>query len=1075
MRPRNRPALRRRFVAAWALAWGLTGCVQLGGEATLADLDRAAPDLREVEVGDGLAQAMEGYRQFLESAPESALTPEAMRRLADLALEKSYGSLGAGTATERAAADAGSRPAAPAAPALDDPASEDATTPMAAHARISDDQVEARAFADASVAYAEPSADVPDGSVPAAATGPAEALALYDRILENYSDYAYHDQVLYQKARALDELGRVDEAIAVADRLIADHPDSRHLDELLFRRGEYHFVRRRFFDAESSYASIVALGPASDYYELALYKLGWSLYKQMMLEEALQSFVMLLDHKVATGYDFDQVDDEAQMQRVADTHRVISLCFSELGGAEVVAAFFDTQGARPYEHRIYRELGEFFLDKLRYADAAGTYQRFMQRDPMHAVAPRFSMRVVEIYEAGDFPKLVLEAKRSFAEDYGVASLYWQHHDITAQPEVLAYLETNLRDLATHAHALYQSAEDDTLRPTHFEEATRWYREYLASFPEGAGTPGLHRRYADLLLEDERFPDAADAFETVAYDYAAHADAAEAGYAAVYARREQYERMAPEAGEPARRAVVGTSLRFAETFPEDERAVVVLGAAADDLYALGDHAAAIEQARRLIASWPDSEPAIRRGAWLTVGHASFDSERFEDAEEAYLRVESLSAPEDEDVADNLAAAIYKQGERAEASGDARGAADHFLRIATHAPDSAIRPKAEYDAAAALIALEDWSGAAEVLEAFRSDHPDHALQRDVSRQMAHVRQSSGNLAEAAIEYERVAREAETREERADALTVAGDLHEEAGELRRALDVFATLVTEYLEPIERLVVTRFKMAEIHGKLNEDSAREEALRHVVELDAGAGAARTPVVRGLAARAALELAEPGFDRYAAIALNQPFDRSLATKKRSLERLVDRFEALVDYGVGEVTAAATFYIAEAYGEFGEALLESERPADLSDAERLDYDDILLEQAYPFEERTIEIHEKNLELARTGVANPWVERSLSRLGALSPGRYAKQEVSVGPLESLDAYVYRRPAPRAPEPAADAAQVAEHRADAVTEDATAPPLSDSGSVAVAPDATNAPPASTPPAALDAAASSAEEDQG
>ena len=224
---------------------------------------------------------------------------------------------------------------------------------------------------------------------------------------------------------------------------------------------------------------------------------------------------------------------------------------------------------------------------------------------------------------------------------------------------------------------------------------------------------------------------------------------------------------------------------------------------------------------------------------------------------------------------------------------------------------------------------------------------------------------------------------------------------------MNVLALIVTEYTEPLERLVVTRFKMAEIHGKLEEANERREALRKVVALDADAGAERTPLVRGLAAKAALELVEPRFGRYAAIELTQPFSRSLARKQQSLEEVVAEFESLVDYGVGDVTAAATYYMAEAYGEFGRALVESARPADLSGAERLDYDDMLEEQAFPFEERTISLHEKNLELARTGIANGWIERSLSRLAEVSPGRYAKQEASTGPLESLDAYVYRMP--------------------------------------------------------------------
>ncbi len=61
---------------------------------TLAELQEKAPDMTEVQVEHGLDQAMLGYRKYLEEAPESSLTPEAMRRLADLKLEKEYGILG---------------------------------------------------------------------------------------------------------------------------------------------------------------------------------------------------------------------------------------------------------------------------------------------------------------------------------------------------------------------------------------------------------------------------------------------------------------------------------------------------------------------------------------------------------------------------------------------------------------------------------------------------------------------------------------------------------------------------------------------------------------------------------------------------------------------------------------------------------------------------------------------------------------------------------------------------------------------------------------------------------------------
>ena len=79
---------------------------------TLAELRNVEPDVKDVQVESSLDQAILGYRKFLEEAPESALTPEAMRRLADLKLEKEYGILGGGKLVELPAPETSLVPAA---------------------------------------------------------------------------------------------------------------------------------------------------------------------------------------------------------------------------------------------------------------------------------------------------------------------------------------------------------------------------------------------------------------------------------------------------------------------------------------------------------------------------------------------------------------------------------------------------------------------------------------------------------------------------------------------------------------------------------------------------------------------------------------------------------------------------------------------------------------------------------------------------------------------------------------------------------------------------------------------------
>src|SRR5204862_1298325 len=63
----------------------------VGTAGTLAELRNVRPDVQEVKVEQGLEQAMQNYRRFLEETPETTMTPEAMRRLADLQLEQQFG------------------------------------------------------------------------------------------------------------------------------------------------------------------------------------------------------------------------------------------------------------------------------------------------------------------------------------------------------------------------------------------------------------------------------------------------------------------------------------------------------------------------------------------------------------------------------------------------------------------------------------------------------------------------------------------------------------------------------------------------------------------------------------------------------------------------------------------------------------------------------------------------------------------------------------------------------------------------------------------------------------------------
>ncbi|HXH85813.1 MAG TPA: hypothetical protein VNI35_03260, partial [Nitrospira sp.] len=86
---------RGRFFL-WATPLILVACATTGNKVTIANLRHMNVEIKEEKIEGGLEKAMQSYQRFLKDTPDSTLTPEAIRRLADLKIEKEYGALTAG-------------------------------------------------------------------------------------------------------------------------------------------------------------------------------------------------------------------------------------------------------------------------------------------------------------------------------------------------------------------------------------------------------------------------------------------------------------------------------------------------------------------------------------------------------------------------------------------------------------------------------------------------------------------------------------------------------------------------------------------------------------------------------------------------------------------------------------------------------------------------------------------------------------------------------------------------------------------------------------------------------------------
>ncbi|MGB2819317.1 MAG: tetratricopeptide repeat protein, partial [Burkholderiaceae bacterium] len=451
---------------------------------------------------------------------------------------------------------------------------------------------------------------VASGAADGTAADYKAAIAQYQDFLKSYPADPGNDLVLYQLARAQELSGDLESSLKTLDRLVVAYPATRVRDEAQFRRGELLFTLRDYPNAEKAYAITMQGDRGSPFHERSLYMHGWAIFKQGRLEESLHSFFRVLDLKLAgrsNESDLEKVPGltRADRELVEDTFRVTSLSLSNLQGPASIPPYIDSDVRRSYEFRVYQHLGELYIKQERFKDAADTFGAFAQRAPSHPEAPVLQARVIDIYAAGGFANQALEAKKQYVSNYGVGSDY-QRANPAGWERSEPLVKTHLEELARHYHAGAQKSK----KTEDYQEAVRWYRSYLASFPYDPQAAQNNFLLAELLYEDGRYGEAAVEYEKSAYEYRRHDRSADAAYAALLAYAQQEKRLSAAEARDVQLKAVDSALRFAKVYRQDPRTAAVLTNAAEKLYGLSEAGRAAAIARQVLALQP-APPAAQR--------------------------------------------------------------------------------------------------------------------------------------------------------------------------------------------------------------------------------------------------------------------------------------------------------------------------------------------------------------------------------------------------------------------------------------------------------------------------------
>jgi len=819
-----------------------------------------------------------------------------------------------------------------------------------------------------------------------------------------------NERLLYQlsKAYALD--GKLEASNEALKELVSLYPESAFAAEAEFRSAESAFSDGDYKLAEKLYAEVMAAGKETPFYDNAVYMHGWSLFKQNRYRDAINSFTEVLDRSLTGDKKLSDLSN-SHRNLVDDTLRVMAIVFSYLEGAKSIAEMYEGIGLRHYNHMLYMRLGDLYLEQKRYKDSADTYRYYVKYFPNTDQSPAFTVKAIDVYKQGGFPELVLPAKEEYIRTYGVYSEFWKVRNEEQRAYIIPNLKLFLDEISSFYHSRAQKnqklekqylASKTKKKPApskpDFIKAADYYGEYTVTFPKDKKTPEMQYLMAEALFDAGNKADAVRAYEKVAYTYLDPKRGADAGYEALLT----LDDLIAESTDPAVKAKwaekkVLSGLNYADYYPNDKRSSSVLAKASQEVFESGDMARSAEIAIRVTTLDPPPEPKLLRTAWLVVAHSRFDLKLYREAEVAYRKALTLlpkdnkpeTVEERKKISDRIAASMYRSSEAQVAGGDVDGAVAKLLQIRDLAPGSDIGVKAQYDAANYLIDQKNWAKAETVLKDFETRYPKHELTASIPAKLAFVYQESEQWGKAATALGKMAKSGDPEVKR-DSLFLSAELYEKSGNPKKALDQYRKYANTYPEPFDIATEARFKLVELYKKTGNSANRNFWLKKLIDENRKAGSRGTVRSQYLAAFASSEFADQEFERYKRIKIGLPLKQSMQKKKKALDKTLSSYKTVMDYGVAEFATEANYKVGLIYSQLSQDLMNSERPKGLDATAMEQYEILLEEQAYPFEEKSIDIHKSNAERSWKGIYDDGVKNSFKALAKLLPARYGKKE-------------------------------------------------------------------------------------
>jgi len=827
----------------------------------------------------------------------------------------------------------------------------------------------------------------------------AETIDYCYKLLNDFPNIAFKDKILYTLAMAYMQEGNRLKAKSYFDDIIQNYPQSSINLESHFRIGEYYFDRREYSDAITHYRFLIGKWD-NPYFDMALYKLGWSYYNLNDYSNSISIFAYLIEDVSMMEKTDSKIMGKSKADLRSEAIQYIASCFTEFGGPQSAREFIEPRREKDYALPILIKMGEIYQKRNYYPEAIKTYETLLSVYPFYEDAPNIYQLIVQNYELDGDADAANKAREQIVEKFGPSSpwqatytegeLYKKANDMAR--ESLIYLGTH-----------YQAEAQKNERPRDYLLAVDKYQQYLQKFLKSQDAARINYLLAESYYGSGDFVAAANAYNDVVVKYDTSSYREEAAYNRILCYYQltgidqpidsvtiyvdeflgSDEIMTVRVGRQSEVDLLRACNDFVRMFASSKWLDQVLMKFGETLHELKAYLPAVKVYKKVAELGTDKPYHLV--SIMNAGQCYFDGGYYEQADSWFSTLVTNfpdSANYFEKAKKLATTSKFKIAEKLSNEGKTADAANLLNTIAHGSDDPQFRERALFGAGMQFQKTGDLQQAALTFENLGKTLKSSELADEALYRAATIRESTEEWSLAAADYLLLLDSFPQSQFAMRSMKNAAMCYENLQDWFAAKRIYDRYVATYPETGNETLECQFKSADLSYKNGKTQSALDEYQKTISTYHSLKSKGKEVDSYFAAQAQFMVGEILFNEYKQLNLVPPLEANLKRKVAKFQQVFSAYKGALEFQIADWSTAASYRIGMAFEEFVRAFMESPMPSGLKEEELRLYSQKLAEAAKPYKERALETYKRNVEQAEVNhIENNWIAESRKRLQAL----------------------------------------------------------------------------------------------